>query len=116
MQTQLLPEAEPFRFDERILAAAEAVREYGYGHPCLVAIRNERGQIYRQFMPSDPAAFMALCEALDDLGLSDELEDEEGTRDGYAAIFRTPERREAGRSRLGNRVRRVLKGVPERRG
>lgn len=50
-------------------------------------MRNEDGEIYRLIGATKHNSFMNAIEELFDLGLVDELQDTEGTREGCDAIF-----------------------------
>lgn len=116
MHNEYSPDIAPAGFDAQVSAVADSVREAGGGSSFVVAIRNEAGQIYRHLRPTDSAAFVQLCDALEELGLVDELEGDDDPDKANGAVFHLPERRSPRRTRLGDRVRRGLKGVPERRG
>jgi len=56
----------------------------------LIGVRNEDGEIYRLIGASKKNSFMNAVEELFDLGLVDELEDTEETKEGCDAIFSEP--------------------------
>jgi hypothetical protein len=93
MKTTLLEGKKPSHFDKHIMGnllldvASEAeVRQ----EKLLIGVRNEAGEIYRLIGATKHNSFMNAVEELFDLGLVDELEDTEETRDGCDAIFSEP--------------------------
>lgn len=93
MKTTLLEGKKPAHFDKHIIgnllldAASEAeVRQ----EKLLIGVRNEAGEIYRLIGANKHNSFMNAVEELFDLGLADELEDLEETREGCDAIFSEP--------------------------
>ncbi|WP_454774902.1 hypothetical protein [Janthinobacterium tructae] len=50
-------------------------------------IRNEDGDIYRAIGITGPGVFLQTIQNLVDFGLVDELQHQNGTREGYDAIF-----------------------------
>lgn len=93
MKTTLLEGIKPAHFDKHIIgnllldaATVEEVRK----EKMLIGVRNEAGEIYRLIGAAKANSFMNAVEELDDLGLVDELQDTEESRDGYDAIFSEP--------------------------
>lgn len=93
MKTTLLEGKKPAHFDKHIIgnllldvAPVEEVRQ----EKLLIGVRNETGEIYRLIGATKHNSFMNAVEELFDLGLVDELEDTEETRDGCDAIFSEP--------------------------
>ncbi len=90
MKTTLLEGKKPAHFDKHIIgnllldvATVDEVRK----EKMLIGVRNEAGEIYRLIGAAKANSFMNAVEELDDLGLVDELQDTEESRDGYDAIF-----------------------------
>ena len=93
MKTSLLEGKSPAKFDKHIIgnlllnvATPDEVRE----EKMLIGVRNEDGEIYRLIGATKVNSFMNAVEELFDLGLVDELQDIEETRDGCDAIFSEP--------------------------
>lgn len=93
MKTTLLEGKKPAHFDKHIIgnllldvAPVDEVRQ----EKLLIGVRNEAGEIYRLIGATKHNSFMNAVEELFDLGLVDELEDTEETRDGCDAIFSEP--------------------------
>ena len=93
MKTTLLEGKTPAKFDKHIIgnlllnvATPDEVRE----EKMLIGVRNEDGEIYRLIGATKINSFMNAVEELFDLGLVDELQDTEETRDGCDAIFSEP--------------------------
>ncbi len=91
LKTSLLDGVKPAKFDKHITAnlllentTVDAVRK----EKLLIGVRNEDGEIYRLIGATKHNSFTNAVEELVDLELVDELEDEEGTREGCDAIFR----------------------------
>jgi hypothetical protein len=90
LKTTLLEGKKPAKFDKHIIgnlllnvASPDEVRQ----EKLLIGIRNEEGEIYRLIGATKPNSFMNAIEELGDLGLTDELQDTDGTQDGCDAIF-----------------------------
>ncbi|MBJ7311633.1 hypothetical protein ACFOLJ_11515 [Rugamonas sp. CCM 8940] len=90
MKTTLLEGMTPAKFDKHIIgnlllnvSTPDIVRQ----EKLLIGIRNEDGEIYRLIGATKPNSYINAIEELFDLGLVDELEDTDGTRDGCDAIF-----------------------------
>ena len=74
--------------DAAILRALESQgMADGGGNGMRIGIRNEAGAIYRTVQTSGLGDFMGCIGALLGLGLTDELADSAGTREGMDAIF-----------------------------
>ena len=93
MKTSLLEGTPPAKFDKHIIgnlllnvATPDEVRQ----EKMLIGVRNEDGEIYRLIGATKINSFMNAVEELFDLGLVDELQDTEETRDGCDAIFSEP--------------------------
>jgi hypothetical protein len=93
LKTSLLDGKTPAKFDKHIIgnlllnvATPDEVRE----EKMLIGVRNEDGEIYRLIGATKINSFMNAVEELFDLGLVDELQDTEETRDGCDAIFSEP--------------------------
>ena len=93
MKTTLLEGKTPAKFDKHIIgnlllnvATPDEVRM----EKMLIGVRNEDGEIYRLIGATKINSFMNAVEELFDLGLVDELQDTEETRDGCDAIFSEP--------------------------
>jgi hypothetical protein len=93
LKTTLLEGKKPAHFDKHIIGnllldvAPEAeVRQ----EKLLIGVRNEAGDIYRLIGATKHNSFMNAVEELFDLGLVDELEDTEESREGCDAIFSEP--------------------------
>jgi len=93
LKTSLLEGKSPAKFDKHIIgnlllnvATPDEVRE----EKMLIGVRNEDGEIYRLIGATKVNSFMNAVEELFDLGLVDELQDIEETRDGCDAIFSEP--------------------------
>lgn len=93
MKTTLLEGKKPAHFDKHIIgnllldvAPVDEVRQ----EKMLIGVRNEAGEIYRLIGAAKVNSFMNAVEELFDLGLVDELQDTEESRDGYDAIFSEP--------------------------
>jgi hypothetical protein len=93
LKTTLLQGKKPAHFDKHIIgnllldvAPEEEVRQ----EQLLIGVRNEAGEIYRLIGATKHNSFMNAVEELFDLGLVDELEDTEETREGCDAIFSEP--------------------------
>lgn len=93
MKTTLLEGKKPAHFDKHIIGnllldvAPEAeVRQ----EKLLIGVRNEAGDIYRLIGATKHNSFMNAVEELFDLGLVDELEDTEESREDCDAIFSEP--------------------------
>ena len=90
LKTTLLDGAKPAKFDKQITsnllletASLDEVRK----EKLLIGVRNEDGEIYRLIGATKHNSFTNAVEELDDLGLVDELQEEEGTQEGCDAIF-----------------------------
>jgi hypothetical protein len=90
LKTTLLEGMKPAKFDKHIIGnllldvdTPDAVRQ----EKLLIGVRNEDGDIYRLIGATKHNSFMNAIEELFDLGLVDELQDTEGTREGCDAIF-----------------------------
>ena len=93
MKTTLLEGKTPAKFDKHIIgnlllnvATPDEVRQ----EKMLIGVRNADGEIYRLIGATKINSFMNAVEELFDLGLVDELQDTEETRDGCDAIFSEP--------------------------
>jgi hypothetical protein len=93
LKTTLLEGKTPAKFDKHIIgnlllnvATPDEVRQ----EKMLIGVRNEDGEIYRLIGATKINSFMNAVEELFDLGLVDELQDTEETRDGCDAIFSEP--------------------------
>ncbi len=93
MKTTLLEGKKPAKFDKHIIgnlllnvATPDEVRQ----EKMLIGVRNEDGEIYRLIGATKLKSYTNAVEELEDLELVDELQDAEGPRDGYDAIFRQP--------------------------
>lgn len=53
-----------------------------------IGVRNDAGEIYRAIGVTGMGCFLDTIQALAGLGLTDELQRQTGTREGYDAIFR----------------------------
>ncbi len=91
MKTSLLEGKKPAKFDKHIIgnlllnvATPDEVRQ----EKMQIGVRNEDGEIYRLIGATKINSFMNAVEELFDLGLVDELQDTEETREGCDAIFR----------------------------
>ena len=90
MRTKLIDGASPRANDQQVVAAvkAEADRQFGGGSmEFIIGVRNASGQLYRAFGAQGMGEFVRACEALKALGFTDELDGEEGMRDGCDSIF-----------------------------
>lgn len=90
MKTTLLEGFKPAKFDKHIIgnlllnaSTPDLVRQ----EKLIIGIRNEDGEIYRLIGATRHNSFMNAIEELFDLGLVDELQDGDTTRDGCDAIF-----------------------------
>ncbi|HEX8786273.1 MAG TPA: hypothetical protein VF793_08830 [Telluria sp.] len=93
MKTALLEDKKPAHFDKHIVgnllldvATPDEVRQ----EEMLIGVRNEAGEIYRLIGATKLNSFMNAVEELFDLGLVDELQDLEESKDGCDAIFSEP--------------------------
>jgi hypothetical protein len=93
LKTSLLEGKTPAKFDKHIIgnlllnvATPDEVRQ----EKMQIGVRNEAGEIYRLIGATKVNSFMNAVEELFDLGLVDELQDTEETRDGCDAIFSEP--------------------------
>lgn len=93
MKTALLEDKKPAHFDKHIVgnllldvATPDEVRR----EEMLIGVRNEAGEIYRLIGATKLNSFMNAVEELFDLGLVDELQDLEESKDGCDAIFSEP--------------------------
>jgi hypothetical protein len=93
LKTSLLEGKKPAKFDKHIIgnlllnvATPDEVRQ----EKMLIGVRNEDGEIYRLIGATKINSFMNAVEELFDLGLVDELQDTEETKDGCDAIFSEP--------------------------
>jgi hypothetical protein len=93
LKTSLLDGKKPAKFDKHIIgnlllnvATPDEVRQ----EKMQIGVRNEDGEIYRLIGATKVNSFMNAVEELFDLGLVDELQDIEETREGCDAIFRQP--------------------------
>jgi hypothetical protein len=93
LKTTLLEGKKPAHFDKHIIgnllldvAPEPEVRQ----EKLLIGVRNEAGEIYRLIGATKHNSFMNAVEELFDLGLVDELEDTEESREGCDAIFSEP--------------------------
>jgi hypothetical protein len=90
MKTALIEGKRIAKFDKKIIgnlllneATPEDVRE----EKMIVGIRNEAGEIYRIIGATKLNSYMNAVEELFDLGLTDELQDIDGTKFGCDSIF-----------------------------
>ena len=93
MKTSLIEGKKPAHFDKHIIgnilldvAPLDEVRE----EAMLIGVRNEAGEIYRIIGATKLNSFMNATEELLDLGLVDELQDNEEQKEGCDAIFGEP--------------------------
>jgi len=93
VKTTLLEGKKPAKFDKHIIgnlllnvATPDEVRQ----EKMQIGVRNEAGEIYRLIGATKVNSFMNAVEELFDLGLVDELQDTEGTKEGCDAIFSEP--------------------------
>jgi hypothetical protein len=93
LKTTLLEGKTPAKFDKHIIgnlllnvATPDEVRQ----EKMLIGVRNEDGEIYRLIGATKINSFMNAVEELFDLGLVDELQDIEESREGCDAIFSEP--------------------------
>ncbi len=93
MNTTLLEDKKPAHFDKHIIgnllldaASPDEVRD----EPMVIGVRNEAGDIYRLIGAATLNSYMNAVEELFDLGLVDELQDDEEPKDGCDAIFSEP--------------------------
>ena len=92
MTTKLIKGVEPLAMDSQILAAIEDNTHPDLGGTVMViGVRNGAGKLYRTAKVAGLASFMGVVGALQDLGLTDELEHETGMREGCDAIFSATE-------------------------
>ncbi|MCG2586669.1 hypothetical protein LZ005_20225 [Massilia sp. TS11] len=90
MKTCLLAGKAPAKFDKKITAnllletvGEDEVRK----EKMIIGLRNADGEIYRLIGATKANSFTNAVEELIDLDLSDELDGEDGTREGCDAIF-----------------------------
>lgn len=90
MKTALIDGKRIAKFDKNIIgnlllndATPENVRE----EKMIIGIRNEAGEIYRIIGATKLTSYMNAVEELFELGLTDELQDADGTRFGCDSIF-----------------------------
>lgn len=90
MKTALIDGKRIAKFDKNIIgnlllnnATPDDVRE----EKMIVGIRNEAGEIYRIIGATKLNSYMNAVEELFDLGLTDELQDTDGTKFGCDSIF-----------------------------
>lgn len=90
MKTALIDGKRIAKFDKTIIgnlllnqATADEVRE----EKMIIGIRNEAGEIYRIIGATKLNSYMNAVEELFDIGLTDELQDIDGTRFGCDSIF-----------------------------
>ena len=90
MKTALIDGKRIAKFDKTIIgnlllnqATADEVRE----EKMIIGIRNEAGEIYRIIGATKLNSYMNAVEELFDIGLTDELQDVDGTRFGCDSIF-----------------------------
>ena len=93
MKTALLDGITPAKIDKQIIgnlllevATAAEVRQ----EKLLIGVRNEAGEIYRLIGAPKANNYTNAVEELEDLGLVDELQEDEGTQEGCDAIFSAP--------------------------
>lgn len=93
MKTALIDGKQIAKFDKNIIgnlllnhATPDQVRE----EKMIIGIRNEAGEIYRIIGATKLNSYMNAVEELFDLGLTDELQDIDGTRFGCDSIFSRP--------------------------
>jgi hypothetical protein len=94
LKTTLLEGKKPAKFDKHIIGnlllnvdtPVEVRKE-----KLIIGVRNEAGEIYRLIGATKPNSFMNAVEELVDLGLVDELEGIDDTKDGCDAIFSAAE-------------------------
>lgn len=93
MKTALLEGKRQAKFDKDIIgnlllnkATPDDVRE----EKMIIGIRNEAGEIYRLIGATRLNSYMNAVEELFDLGLTDELQDTDSTKDGCDSIFSMP--------------------------
>jgi hypothetical protein len=90
VKTALIDGKRIAKFDKTIIgnlllnhATADEVRE----EKMIIGIRNEAGEIYRIIGATKLNSYMNAVEELFDIGLTDELQDVDGTRFGCDSIF-----------------------------
>jgi hypothetical protein len=94
LKTTLLEGKKPAKFDKHIIGnlllnvdtPVEVRKE-----KLIIGVRNEDGEIYRLIGATKPNSFMNAVEELVDLGLVDELDGIDDTKDGCDAIFSAAE-------------------------
>jgi hypothetical protein len=93
LKTALLDGITPAKIDKQIIgnlllevATADEVRQ----EKLLIGVRNEAGEIYRLIGAPKANNYTNAVEELEDLGLVDELQEDEGTQEGCDAIFSAP--------------------------
>jgi len=94
LKTTLLEGKKPAKFDKHIIGnlllnvdtPVEVRKE-----KLIIGVRNEDGEIYRLIGATKPNSFMNAVEELVDLGLVDELDGIDDTKDGCDAIFSATE-------------------------
>lgn len=93
MKTALIDGKRTAKFDKDIVgnilltvATPDEVKE----EKMIIGIRNEAGEIYRLIGATRLNSYMNAVEELFELGLTDELQDIEGTRYGCDSIFSVP--------------------------
>ena len=93
MKTALIEGKKPAHFDKHIIgnilldvAPLDEVQQ----EAMLIGVRNEAGEIYRLIGATKLNSFMNATEELLDLGLVDELQDNEEQKEGCDAIFSEP--------------------------
>ncbi len=93
MKTALIAGKLLAKFDKNIMgnillnvATPDEVKE----EKMIIGIRNEAGEIYRLIGATKLNSYMNAVEELFDLGLTDELQDTEGTKYGCDSIFSAP--------------------------
>jgi hypothetical protein len=88
MKTKLIEGKMPRADDEKIVTVLARSARDGGGNTMIIGIRNEFGDIYRGIKTVGMGEFMATVQALVDLGMTDELENEFEMKEGCDAIFK----------------------------
>lgn len=88
MRTKLIDGKQLRPDDQKILATlTNEARDEAGGNIMVIGFRNDAGQIYRVANTVGLGEFMAVVNGIGALGLTDELADETGMREGCDAIF-----------------------------
>lgn len=87
METKLIDGKNVRANDEKILTTLKKNARDGCGNTMCIGIRNDAGQIYRAVRTTGMREFIAVVDGLLAIGLTDELADVSGMREGCDAIF-----------------------------